>query len=388
MQPDNRVVFKRLIIVLALALIGLGLSASLSFHYYDLRSGAGEFKSFCNMNEMMNCDAVAASSFAEIFAGFPLASFSGGWYLAMAILSLMAMGDGFRKSGSRALVLMSAVGVVFSIAYFVIMMSVIQKYCLQCLLIDGVNLGLLAVTATLWKISPSKKGESGQWTRVAGVVAGTLLITVLFFKSYDRSGMEGITHDELADSMLNATVQQIDIPAQAPVMGAANAPVTIVEFSDFQCPHCKNGAKIMHTLMERFPGKLRVVYRGYPLDQSCNQFMKSAGHPVACEATKVAMCAGAQGKFKAVYEAIFENQASLKPGLPMTLATEAGADPDQLKTCLATPDTGILVKQAIEQGNLLGVKSTPTFFLNGRKVEGAYPVPVWVKAIERLLAGQ
>ncbi len=381
MQKDNR----RLTVFAVLALIGLALSISLTLHYYDLRSGTAEFKSFCNMNETMNCDAVGASRFAEILPGFPLSSFSGGWYLGMFFLALLAMAANWRRTVSRVLLAMSGIALAFSLIYLVIMATVLKVYCLQCLGIDVVNAALF-VTAFSMRGTSGAKSESGQMVRALGTAAACLTVSVLFMKSYDRSQIEGVTHDEMAESVLSA--QPVALPAapDAPFFGAANAPITIVEFSDFQCPHCKVGAKLMHTLLERFPGQLKVVFRGYPLDPSCNRFMQSAGHPIACEAAKVAVCSNQQGKFGAVYEAIFDHQADLRPGMAAELATGLGVDAAKLKACMDAPEVGQFLAKSVEEGNANGVKSTPTFFINGRKVEGAYPVPVWVKVIDQLLA--
>ncbi len=381
MQKDNR----RLTVFAVLALIGLALSISLTLHYYDLRSGTAEFKSFCNMNETMNCDAVGASRFAEILPGFPLSSFSGGWYLGMFFLSLLAMAANWKRSVSRVLLAMSGVAVAFSLVYLVIMATVLKVYCLQCLGVDLVNTGLFVIALSL-RGSGGPKSVAGQGIRAIATAAICLALFVLFMKSYDRSQIEGVTHDEMAESVLATQPVPVPSAADAPYFGPADAPITIVEFSDFQCPHCKVGAKLMHTLLERYPRQVKIVFRGYPLDPSCNRFMQSAGHPLACEAAKVAVCSNQQGKFAPVYESIFEHQADLRPGMAVELATGLGVDAAKLKACMDAPAVGQFLAKSVEDGNSIGVKSTPTFFINGRKVEGAYPVPVWVKVIDQLLA--
>lgn len=142
----------------------------------------------------------------------------------------------------------------------------------------------------------------------------------------------------------------------------------------------------MSSLLQRFPGKIEIVFRGYPLDPSCNRFVQHAMHPAACEATRVALCADRQGRFAEVYETIFDKQDSLRPGRPIELAQTLGLDMDKLKACVGSPEVQQMVARTIDEAETYGVKSTPTFLINGHKVEGAYPLPVWIKVVERLLA--
>jgi protein-disulfide isomerase len=167
--------------------------------------------------------------------------------------------------------------------------------------------------------------------------------------------------------------------------GPQDAPVTIVEFSDFQCPHCRFGAQRLESLLKRFPKQLRVVMKSYPLDPSCNRLAQGGGHRKACEAAKVAYCAKAQGKLKEVYAALFENQESMEAKGPQAIAIEAGLDAGQLSQCLNSAATSDLVLKDIEAGSQYNIQGTPTFFINGRKVEAPLTVSAWTQLIEQLL---
>ena len=94
-----------------LALIGMGLSIQLTQHYFDIRSGVSGFKSFCNISSAMNCDAVAASPYSEIFTGFPLSTFGAGWYLALLIVALIARNRFWRRDATRFAFVMT-VGII------------------------------------------------------------------------------------------------------------------------------------------------------------------------------------------------------------------------------------------------------------------------------------
>jgi protein-disulfide isomerase len=129
-----------------------------------------------------------------------------------------------------------------------------------------------------------------------------------------------------------------------------------------------------------------VVFRNFPLDSGCNRKMERPMHPYACEAAKYVQCANQQGKFEAVYEAFFQNQASFAPGKLSELAAGTGADTAKLTQCMNAPETAIALSRDIEEGIVLGIQSTPTFFINGHKYEGVLPPEAWKKLIEKLSA--
>jgi protein-disulfide isomerase len=132
-------------------------------------------------------------------------------------------------------------------------------------------------------------------------------------------------------------------------------------------------------------GQVRVEFRNFPLDQACNPEMRQTPHPVACEAARVALCADKQGKFEAVYNEFFDKQASFSLGRPLELAKGMGLDGLALDTCVSAPETAQTVNRDILEAVALGIKSTPTFFVNGYRVEGAYPVSIWNMLFDRLL---
>jgi protein-disulfide isomerase len=109
-------------------------------------------------------------------------------------------------------------------------------------------------------------------------------------------------------------------------------------------------------------------------------------HPASCEAAKVTICANKMGKFKEIYTSIFEHQEQLKPGLPTELAEKAGLDPAQLKACLESPETKLALERDIEEGIMLDVQGTPTFFFNGHKSELMPDLPTFSRAVEIMSA--
>jgi protein-disulfide isomerase len=160
-----------------------------------------------------------------------------------------------------------------------------------------------------------------------------------------------------------------------PSVGPANAPVTIVEFSDFQCPYCKLSVPLIKEILAKYPDKVKVVYRDYP----------GPNHPHAPQAAEAAQCAGDQGKFWEYHDSLFDRQA---PGTGWNFAELAkgiGLDQDAFSTCLKSGRYREEVAKDLQDGFTLGVTSTPTFFINGRPLVGAKPFAEFQDVIETLL---
>jgi protein-disulfide isomerase len=163
-----------------------------------------------------------------------------------------------------------------------------------------------------------------------------------------------------------------------PSVGPADAPITIVEFSDFQCPYCKLSVPLIKEILAKYSGKVRVVYRDYP----------GPNHPHAQQAAEAAQCAGDQGKFWEYHDSLFDHQ---EPGTGwnfVELAKEIGLNQDAFATCLNTERYREEVAKDLHDALTLGVTSTPTFFINGRPLVGAKPFAEFQAVIDTLLKQQ
>jgi protein-disulfide isomerase len=387
-KPQSLKTPVQLYIIMALALIGIGLSVYLSQHFFEVRSGAVGFKSICNIGSNMNCDAVAASKYAEVAGGIPLSSLATGWLLGIFAVAMMGMGTAWRRVSSRLLIGMGAFAVGTSLAYLFVMIGILHTYCLFCLILDAVNVLIFAAALTLkpqtMGIGASDAEErSARKTMIISVLI-SVFVAVVATKGMDTSQLKSSDIDMYVQGVLGSPTLPASADGKFPVLGSANAPITVVEFSDFQCPHCQLAAKQFNAVLNRFPGKVKVVFRNFPLDVACNHNMKQPLHAVACEAARVAHCANEQGKFKEVYEDIFENQNSLKSGMPAELARKAGVDEAKLNACVQSAETQMAIQNDIAEADRLQVQSTPTLFVNGHKVEGALPIQVWDKLVDAL----
>lgn len=161
------------------------------------------------------------------------------------------------------------------------------------------------------------------------------------------------------------------------VRGAREAPVTIVEFSDFQCPFCKNATATVKQVMDKYPGKVKWVFRDFPLP---------AIHPAAPKAHEAARCAAEQGKFWEYHDILFDKSPRQNPDDLKQYARDLKLDTSTFAQCLESGKHEAAVTKDVEEGARLGVTGTPTFFINGRQLVGAQPLTAFQKIIDGELA--
>lgn len=372
--------------MLVLSVIGMIVSIILTHHFYELRNGTAAFRTFCHLNQTFNCDAVTASAFAELISGIPLSSVATGWYLGLSLVILLAFMRSWRVETSRALLGMSLLGLCSSAFYLYIMAARLHTFCLLCLVVDGINLCLFGL-ALFSRIAPQphSKFQLSQWKVILSAVLGSIFVCIVLLRSWDEMAQHSSDLAELADSVLSSPVVDIPIDSEPLAIGPKTAPIRIVEFSDYQCPFCRIGAQSLNAVYNRYPGKIRIEFYNFPLDPTCNPEMKQQAHPFACEAARVAVCSQEQGKFEAVYETLFERQKELAKGKPLQFAKDVGVDGARLQACITQPSTDQTILKNIQKATAAGVKATPTFFVNGHKMEGPHPVPTWIRIIDNLL---
>ena len=162
----------------------------------------------------------------------------------------------------------------------------------------------------------------------------------------------------------------------APTKGPDNAPVTIIEFSEFQCPYCKRGTANLDEALADFKGKVKVAFKHYPLPF----------HKQARPASKAAMAAHQQGKFWEMHDLLFQNQKQLRQdGLYEKLAKQLGLNMAQFKKDMNDPKWDKMMDAHMKQGQAVGVRGTPAFFINGTRLVGAQPTSKFKQVIEQAL---
>ena len=164
--------------------------------------------------------------------------------------------------------------------------------------------------------------------------------------------------------------------AGAPTRGPANAPITIVEFSDFQCPFCSRGFQTLNEIEKKYQGKVKVVFKQNPLPF----------HNNAMPAAEASLVAAEQGKFWPMYDKLFQNQQKLDRDALDQYAKEIGLDMAKFKAEMDSHKFAAKVQADLKQGQSIGVTGTPTFVINGHKLVGAQPAEAFSQLIDAELA--
>lgn len=206
------------------------------------------------------------------------------------------------------------------------------------------------------------------------IIAAGLIVGGAVF--YSDKGNPNKTPSENGNN--NEVVANVSVDDD-PFKGAPDAPVTIIEFSDYECPYC--AAFFRNTLPELEEkyinaGKVKFVYRDFPIPS----------HKNAQTAAEAAQCAGDEGKYWEMHDKIFENQEMMDKNNLVGHAASLGLKTDDFNLCLKDGKYADEVKNDFRDGTKAGVEGTPTFFINGRKVVGAQPFSVFEKIIEEELA--
>lgn len=183
--------------------------------------------------------------------------------------------------------------------------------------------------------------------------------------------------EELKNQPLNAEQQKLIAAQGAPAFGPESATVTIVEFSDFECPYCSKAATVTTQLKEKYGDKVRFVFRQFPL----------SFHKNAQGAAEASMAAHAQGKFWEYHDLMFKNQRELSPEALEGYAKQLGLNVAQFKQELESHKYAEQVKKDIELGTQVAVNGTPTLFINGARVSNPTDFAAVSQEIDKALGG-
>ncbi len=363
----------RCVAVIALCLIGAVVSTYLTtIHLHHLATGE---PSLCNFNQMLNCDVAISSRFSEV-QGVPIAHLGMLFYLGMGTLAVVAWRRAELRPRLHGYMFIGAfLAAAVSLLLFLASMQ-LRALCVFCFCLYIVNLTLLVITfaggLSAVRELPAHLGADARALFGSPVRLGLVLLALVgaATATYELAAVVAKAHAVALTRDSSARIDLVD--ATAPSMGPADAPVTLVEVSDFECPFCQRASETVAELRRLYPDRLRIVFRNFPLDQACNPLLKHQIHENACAAARAAICAGEQGKFWPYAELLFSGATEPSDLLPhaRTLGLSEGA----FSACLAAPATAARVAADIAAASHAGVVGVPVFLINGRKLTGAKPL--------------
>lgn len=361
-------------ILIALAVGAFSVSFYLTHHFFDAHfpDGLGE-GTLCNINSFLNCDSATFSAISNI-VGMPIA-FLGIIFSTMLILGSIFPSDEFEDTNGF-LAIINGVGCLLLLVFSLV---VLKTLCPFCTLYYVLSWGILFL---FWKFGtlPGRPAPLH-----LGIAAVALVVGGYFFhdnfktKTLRMSQMSDSVVDEFKKLSIMPEIPQSEFRIYSSTPGFKDAPIQITVWSDFQCPACKAFSDLVPDLIKKYAGKMNIQYFPYPLDDHCNPNMKNALHEMACQAAKVSMCAPA--KFESTHERLFANQEKIGEAYLAELTQELG-----VQECIKGEEINKKILEGINLGQTYGLSSTPTLLVNGRKIEGARPLPIMSAIFDYLLA--
>lgn len=366
-----------------LAFLGAADGVWLTLVHVGYLTGDVEITAACHAVAEAGC-AVTAGRFGAL-AGVPVSVIGFAGCLSMFVLGLAA----FRRrrlwhDPLRSVLLVMA---AFALGASVVMASlslVEDSYCPFCLLWYAINAGL-AVAAFVARNRDYRFSDTfddmlgGAGFAAIGVFAVGLLGGILGHHAYLESRIEARDAEveehaqEIAKGIIAEIVAQepmvIPLRKTAPTQGPADASIQIVEFGDFECPHCRRLWESLEGYLETTEQDLHLTFVHFPLDPACNSAVELV-HPHACAAAVAAECAHRQEAFWRYGSVLFANQQNLERDDLVGYAKEVGLDTATFEKCIDDPLLRKVVGADSALGMEIGIAATPTFFINGYMVKG------------------
>ncbi len=372
-------------LALAFAILGLAVSGVASYVHYQILHNP-TYASFCDVNATVTCTQVYSSRFGTV-QGIPVALFGAIWFALATLLSLgwatsrPAVAEsipGYLFAGST---LSLAVVLYLGYASFVLLKLV----CPLCVATYVATVGLFLVSGAATSLPMlSLPRRAAQDLRLIAATPTAIVLALVWL---------GGSVSTLAFFPREASVVSANAPIPQPSqdqrselerfmatsprvpmsIAAEGAKVLVVKFADYQCPACGQAYAAYKPIFAKYaashPGQVRLVHKDYPLNMACNAAVKSALHSAACEAAVAVRLARAQNKGDELEDWFYTHQQEMTPELVKQKAREIGGITDFDAKYQATL---ALVKGDVALGNSLKVTQTPTFFINGIKVDGAW----------------
>lgn len=207
---------------------------------------------------------------------------------------------------------------------------------------------------------------------ILAVAVGIYISRVAYLLKTNQIDAKSLFSDELS----NQNVEPAPLPnlfsEDDPSRGPKNAKVTIVEFGDFQCTACEQAYPVIKEFLRNYGDQVRFIYRDFP---------DAVGHPLSVPAAMAGKCAHEQGGFWEMYDKIFQNQQSISLENFKIYASQIGLEISQFDNCMDKNKYVKKIQQDYEEGFNLGVRATPTFFVNRIQISGAMPLDVLEQAV-------
>lgn len=374
-------------------LIGAALSAIAALivhsilysHHLDLHFGAVTGQAACDINSTFSCSAVAASKWSA-FLGVPIALW--GFVANFAFLVLAGLwvfaGDESKPTARMQLLIVSGFIAASSLVMGTISTLMIGKACIYCMAAYALSFVLFVCTYLGTRGIPRPASiKAGDFTTL-GILAIVGSIAVFIADDNIKRSSQFDQIEKSVNSYVQswqaspaATIQTVEPLVKGPA--ADQAKMTVVEYADFRCSHCKHAAPSMKAFSEAHPD-VRFEFQAWPLDGECNSAINQA-NGVSCLLARVVWCAQKLGGAGwALHDAIFNREAYMSSEAVVTALPEltqgTSLDVAALKTCTESDEMKAMIRKMAEGGTALNLRGTPTIYVNGKLLPGGQTLPV------------
>ena len=310
------------------------------------------------------CDEVRASQYA-FWGGIPTPAFGAVMYGTLVILLLIEpfVAPQISLTLRRLAFGISAAGVIFSLYLTSLEAFAIHAWCAWCVAQQvAIAIILMVLSFEISKLSSDdpKRALRAAWINVVVFLIALVIAVPGFAWLSHRSAAEVKKQLEATPSDAPPDLTRL-IQLDSHSTGPADAPVTVVEFGDFQCPSCIIAEVTNHAIRQRFPRQVRFIFREYPLARF---------HQFAEKAAEAAECAADQGKFWQLHDRMYQANGELAVVQLKFYAQDVGLDPVQFNACLDSGEKASRVQRDMADGKAVGVNATPTFYVNQKQHVG------------------
>ena len=386
--------------------LGIALSFYLLVQHTRLKSGIQVSASFCSLGGFADCDVVNVSPFSEL-GGIPLAAIGAIYYFVFLLLGVMAPpGDKNFRFFQVVMARLTVLGLGIDIVLFLIQVVSLRSLCIMCF---GTYLATFLGFAMNVVLANPAGGESKlretlirpkarSTVQIPGIVLSlgafalvSFVVVVALTPYYIRLSSRTYENVEAAlekyfQTWKDKPARTIDLTDGDGTKGNPNARIHIVEFSDFECPFCRRAAFTLHAALQPLESRIFFDFKNFPLDSSCNPALSYQLHQHACNLARLGYCAQKKGKFWEYHDLVFlrmhdddfkTNWSSVAEQLRPVFTL------DEISQCLQDEKSLQAVSETIKQGNTLGVRGTPTIYINGKQVSS---IPLTVDTIRKLIS--
>jgi protein-disulfide isomerase/uncharacterized membrane protein len=370
-------------------LVTIGLFVYLTVHHYAVQLGMSG-PGLCSVSATINCDAAAVSSYAEIFK-IPIAVLGLCFnFVMLALVLFKKLGWADESETQNGFVRMLFVfASVTSIVLGLISIFQIHVVCPWCL---GTYLFTFINTYLVWHIfSPAHFGL-GAFTRQGNLIMGAAILVLAWFVSgaiqdnYGLNEMKKLAPEKVAIWQNSKNVYTF---SDSGLIQNPESKITLVEFADFKCGHCKMASQSLHNFIQGHP-EVKFIFKSFPLDGTCNSQITQSGDGSRCKMATWALCAEQTSKKGwDVQKYYFDNQEILFNMTDMTdtniaLAKSLNMNYEDVEKCSESVDTYETIKKMVAEAKEAKVEGTPAIYLNGKKLDYGHFPQVLKTAVESL----